>query len=307
MPLKARNEGAQLANSSPHGHAEPYLVKNNPSVARCCVPSGCEGDPIHMNDLSSAVKVICNNEHCNESRFMHKACFEQFEETVLNYLRSTGRARSWSEKQRLQNLWTKKGYDLAYKACGCKCQKGHLRKDLDWQPPVAGQIEEVSNKKKRNRKKRNNDKPILALSQKDVIAQNKANASGMAVVANVNANHTNGNVMSLSNLVRMRSLSMSSAGSGGSLDAESSSPPASIVGDSAVASMKKYFFNDNTRRERHISGSIFSRRQDYSSFNTLPRHKINSYHIKMEDDGNHGNDETRCFILSTLSANKMNR
>lgn len=27
----------------------------------------------------------------------------------------------------------------------------------------------------------------------------------------------------------------------------------------------------------------------------------------MEDDGNHGNDETRCFILSTLSANKMNR
>jgi hypothetical protein len=26
---------------------------------------------------------------------------------------------------------------------------------------------------------------------------------------------------------------------------------------------------------------IFSRRQDFSSFNSLPRHKLNSYHIKV--------------------------
>ena len=46
---------------------------------------------------------------------------------MLAYLRSSGRARSWSEKQRVQNLWTKKGYDLAFKACDCKCGRGHLR------------------------------------------------------------------------------------------------------------------------------------------------------------------------------------
>lgn len=46
---------------------------------------------------------------------MHKQCFDNWEVSVLTYLRSTGRARSWSEKQRMQNLWTKKGYDLAFK------------------------------------------------------------------------------------------------------------------------------------------------------------------------------------------------
>lgn len=27
----------------------------------------------------------------------------------------------------------------------------------------------------------------------------------------------------------------------------------------------------------------------------------------MEDEGNHGNDDTRCFILSTLAANRTSR
>ena len=59
-----------------------------------------------------------------------------WEDHVLQYLRSCGRARSWNDKQRAQNLWTKKGYDLAYKACDCLCQKGHMRKDLDYITPA---------------------------------------------------------------------------------------------------------------------------------------------------------------------------
>ena len=59
---------------------------------------------------------------------------------------------------------------------------------------------------------------------------------------------------------------------------------------------------------RHDSGgSIFIRRMDYSSFNVLPKQKINSYHIKMEDECSIGNDETRIFILSNLASNKMNK
>lgn len=59
---------------------------------------------------------------------------------------------------------------------------------------------------------------------------------------------------------------------------------------------------------RHDSGgSIFQRRLDYSSFNVLPKQKINSYHIKMEDECSIGNDETRIFILSNLASNKMNK
>ncbi|ENN81325.1 hypothetical protein YQE_02270, partial [Dendroctonus ponderosae] len=100
---------------------------------RCCVPSGdClrvqqrigshpVEDPmaIALDDLRDTVRVTCNNELCTIGRYMHRECFDQWEQAVLSYLKTCGRARSWSERQRHQNLWTKKGYDLAYKACGC--------------------------------------------------------------------------------------------------------------------------------------------------------------------------------------------
>jgi len=60
-------------------------------------------------------------------------------------------------------------------------------------------------------------------------------------------------------------------------------------------------------RTRSMSGTMFGRRPDYSTFNILPRTKINSYHIRMEDETSHGNDDIRTLILSTLSANGMNR
>ena len=120
----------------------------------CCVPSGCErmySEPIISEDPGDAVKVICNNERCNQAMWMHLDCFAMWEDHVLTYLRSCGRARSWSEKQRLQNLWTKKGYDLAYKACDCKCGKGHIRKDLDYIPPQLND----DRKHKKNKSKMN--------------------------------------------------------------------------------------------------------------------------------------------------------
>ena len=203
------------------------------------------------------------------------------------------------------------------KACGCKCAKGHLKKDLDWIPPAVP-VTNDGEKKKRHRKKKNNDKPTVNISS-PVVAQNNTNNNKLMSVANVVTINTttavvhtptNGvppntiHMLSHRDSIRMRSFSMSSTGSGGSSDG--TSPPISSVGENGSPNFGKIFFSDKNR-ERHSSGSIFSRRVDYSSFNTLPRHKINSYHIKMEDDGNHGNDETRCFILSTLSANKMNK
>lgn len=257
----------------------PAVMEN--VVSACCVPSGCHLDvPIHMDDLNNTVKVICNNEQCSQSQFMHKVCFEEWEGSVLSFLRSTGRARSWSEKQRLQNLWTKKGYDLAYKACGCRCGKGHLRKDLDWTPPAAR-----DDKKKKQRRKKGNDKPTLAL-----------NGAAKAPSLQQQQPPQNGALP----VTRLRSSSMSSTGSGGSPPSSSSEFP-----PSPTHAKRGAFFSAAGDRERHGSGGLFSRRQDYSSFNTLPRHKINAYHIKMEDEG--GSDDIRCFILSTLSANKMSR
>lgn len=268
------------AAAAPQYHPARFAAVMENLVSECCVPTGCHLEQlIHMDDLSNTVKVICNNEQCSQGRYMHRLCFDEWESSVLTFLRSTGRARSWSEKQRLQNLWTKKGYDLAYKACGCRCGKGHLRKDLDWTPPAAARGDD---KKKKQRKKRANDKPVLSLNGAAAAAKpGQVPQPGVPVT-------------------RLRSSSMSSTGSGGSPPSSSSEFPPSPT--HAKRGSTAAFFPD---RERHGSGGLFCRRQDYSSFNTLPWHKINSYNIKMEDEG--GSDDMRCFILSTLTANKMSR
>lgn len=131
--------------------------EREPEDARfCCVPGEClrSREPVHSDD---AVRVLCNNDTCNAGRYMHRECFEQWEVGVLAYLKSCGRARSWSERQRHQNLWTKKGYDLAYKACGCRCGRGHLKKDLDWAPP--GAAVRAEEEKKRRRRTRSGRTP----------------------------------------------------------------------------------------------------------------------------------------------------
>ena len=111
-----------------------------PKGTACLYSNGGNSEHIIITkeDLkaSEAVKIVCSNEQCPVSPFLHFACFTSFEETVLVYLKSQGRARGWSDKQRIQNLWTKRGYDLVYKACECSCGHGYVRKDLDWNPPV---------------------------------------------------------------------------------------------------------------------------------------------------------------------------
>ncbi|BFZ25048.1 hypothetical protein BsWGS_28087 [Bradybaena similaris] len=141
-------------------HQEHHDGENNGGrFQQCCVPLGCMDDPIDVTDPYDAVRVVCNNDGCTEGNWMHKECFKMWEQSVLSFLRSCGRARSWSEKQRLQNLWTKKGYDLAYKACDCKCGRGHLRKDLDYIPPP---LNDNARKIRKNKKK--NDKPMPVVS-----------------------------------------------------------------------------------------------------------------------------------------------
>jgi hypothetical protein len=87
------------------------------------------------------VKLSCSNESCDRSPYVHTACFQVFEDSVLAFLKGQGRARGWSDKQKLQNLWTKRGYDLVYKVCDCLCSHGHLRKDLDWMPASSDQAQ----------------------------------------------------------------------------------------------------------------------------------------------------------------------
>lgn len=137
------------ANGGPHVQEGPA---NNGKMQQCCFPGGActmKEELIDTANVEKSVRVVCNNDSCISGNWMHKTCFDEWEQSVLAYLRSCGRARSWSEKQRLQNLWTKKGYDLAFKACDCNCGKGHLRKDLDYIPP---RTDELAPKKKTKKK-----------------------------------------------------------------------------------------------------------------------------------------------------------
>lgn len=165
--MSANHSISNAPGDSPTGSGE--------NLTRCCVPTGdcfkssaIDIGLINLNDLRDCIRVICNNDSCTVGQYMHRECFENWEQGVLSYLKSIGRARSWSDRQRQQNLWTKKGYDLVFKACGCKCGRGHLKKDLDWMPPLVNNLfgrsaEDEANKKKKKRN-RNNQKPMLAIA-----------------------------------------------------------------------------------------------------------------------------------------------
>uniref|UniRef100_H2YMT3 Headcase N-terminal domain-containing protein n=1 Tax=Ciona savignyi TaxID=51511 RepID=H2YMT3_CIOSA len=138
------------------------IEDDSENLRKCCFPGVCPFGEDSAADESVMVKVICNSEACPLSQFMHAECFHQWEETILGHLRSHGRARSWSEKQRRQNLWTKRGYDLAYRACACACRHGHLRKDLNWvasTPQQTVDVQDATGRKKNRRKHK--DLPTL--------------------------------------------------------------------------------------------------------------------------------------------------
>ena len=50
------------------------------------------------------------------------------------------------------------------------------------------------------------------------------------------------------------------------------------------------------------TGNMFARREDWSIISKLPINKQNTIHIRLEDEGPYGNDETRCFVLSHFSS-----
>ncbi|XP_063402541.1 headcase protein-like [Mytilus trossulus] len=314
------NNNVQAAAETRAPVVEVNDNRAGPKLVKCCVPLTCTSpeDLINPKEPEKSVKVFCNNEACDFSKWMHKDCFEEWEETVLSYLRSCGRARSWSEKQRLQNLWTKKGYDLAFKACDCKCGRGHIRKDLDYFPKP--QVAVVDNKNKKKPKKKN-DKPAPVVSNgkgghasTSIPHNNNHIHSAPINTTNVNNNNNNtsynnhhvSNTNHIFSTQRSRTDSVSSSGSlprsSGSIGSSSSPTPSSPIvnGNMNPPAFPKspktidvHSFNANTS---------FRRRQDLSAFTFLPRHKQNPYHIKMDDDGT---DDTRNFILSHLTSYKV--
>ncbi|XP_004550623.1 headcase protein homolog [Maylandia zebra] len=102
------------------------------SEAQCATPLGCSLSRAIDLEKDDCQRVVCNSELCPYGNWMHLQCFYEWESSILVQFNCIGRARSWNEKQCRQNMWTKKGYDLAFRFCSCRCGQGHLKKDTDW-------------------------------------------------------------------------------------------------------------------------------------------------------------------------------
>ena len=72
---------------------------------------------------------------------------------------------------------------------------------------------------------------------------------------------------------------------------------------SVLSNFSNLKFSDSSLEEKlATTGNIFTRRDDWSIISKLPINKQNTIHIRLEDEGPYGNDETRCFVLSHLSS-----
>jgi len=317
MPQMRRNSTGQVEGDHLEGITERTEYEEEQQTDRwtCAAPKdfqclrGARAE--HIFDLSTSVRLECSNGRCNQSKFMHLECFELWQDNILAFvskLKDGGKRgkQQWTEKQKA-SLWRQPNYHLAVEVCGCCCGEGHLRKDLNWVPPMnatqgqsrerrreASGSEGEKQKKRRQKKSGKNSKPALTIG----LPTFGVNGSQM----NVKRSDAQGIPPAGG---RQRTNSVSSTNSGSS--SWGSSSPSSVSPPGAELNIPPRRSNIMERSRHDSGGSIFTRRSDYSSFNVLPRSKINSYHIKMEDECSIGNDETRCFILSSYATNKMNR
>ena len=237
--------------ASPGSVEEPF----EPSRP-CCCPLGCSrGNISQVCPPDGAVKMNCNNPSCPNGHFMHHNCYSAFEETLLAVLKTSSRARNWTDKQRKQNMWTKRGYDLIFKAATCRCKKGNLRKDLDYAPQSEDKLKRM---KRKSETKTHTPAPVPP----------KLSSS-------------TGSVQKYLNGTTPKQM----------MTSRSSRNSDSVLSD--VSSVGPTHF-----RHRSL--------EDYGIFQELlPKHLVNSFHIKMEDDGYGAGDDTRSFVLSNLAANRI--
>lgn len=245
----------------------------NPSSLPCCNPKGCVLGPIQSSPISAdVVRMQCSNDRCPFSTYMHAECFESFEEQILSCLRGMSRAKNWSEKQRRQNLWTKKGYDLVYRFCSCRCSKGTLKKDLNHVLPVPHSPSTTNTP----------TGPAFSTSMTTPTPPSVFSSSCSVSIAQPSDK---------SKKKRKKSTSFSEKSSLVSQATPIRQRSRSHRNSDSVSS-------DNGNNYMQP----FAHRTDFSIFDQLlPRKMVNSYHIKMEDDGYAAGDDTRSLVLSCLA------
>lgn len=306
--------------------------------------------------------MLCNNELCPYGNWMHLQCFYEWESSILVQFNCIGRARSWNEKQCRQNMWTKKGYDLAFRFCSCRCGQGHLKKDTDWY-----QVKRMQDERKKKPSERSSGRNGLGLGAAAppgdglLDEAKKSKLPGGAVGGKLPHRASSQELPRRQSVERQNSSERAAAGafclgpppplqkSPG--DSPGQSPPAgfpfSPLGSGAAAALRgsrplgdflKSAVHMDPQRKQHLLGRVggassggggahlepgsvlplplsfalplhhrlasgegglahghpvqFLRRLDLSELLThVPRHKLNTYHVRMEDDAQAGQGE----------------
>ncbi|KAL4143554.1 hypothetical protein QTP88_005872 [Uroleucon formosanum] len=311
----------------------------------CCVPTGdciMRSAPIRPEDPRASelyARVVCSDGGCPAGRYMHRECFDAWERLVLVYMKNAAASYAngnapQSNSRRIKDLWTvnvnnnnvvnlnKKGYEMAFKACGCRCGRGYLKKDSEWPQSSVSVIRRRSSGgsgvaaddtvdggrtsaapptvgKKKKRRQPSARQPAAAAPTMMMV-----DYSELRLRTGSLSGSSNGSSSPVTN-----SASSVSPAHSGSFGSNTSTGAGSGSGSGSSSSKRRgACLKDVFERQSSMNGNgIFCRRLDFSTFNRLPRHMLNSYHVKIEDEGNHGNDETRSFILSSLAAQNQSR
>lgn len=125
IPDKKARKNAEKAKE------EEKERKEVPKISGCHVSidvcGGCirPKDPIPEADSQDGVKMACSNHHCPFAitHSVHKDCFQKLTDKVVSMLLRTG-SSSWTDEQRVENAWRKKGLTFVGKFISCPCGHG---------------------------------------------------------------------------------------------------------------------------------------------------------------------------------------
>ncbi|XP_048449730.1 headcase protein homolog [Rhincodon typus] len=324
--------GTGGAGSAAGGAASGQSETGNDHEAPCATPLVCSfGRPVDL-EKDDYQRVVCNNEHCPFGNWMHLQCFYEWESSILVQFNCIGRARSWNEKQCRQNMWTKKGYDLAFRFCSCRCGQGHLKKDVDWYQARRRQDEkkkkvssmgakagepppEEGKKCKLNRAPRSHDAQRRHSADRQN-SQEKGVGSNQAPGHKDHFRSPCGSPPEPSPPPSAHPyLSFSTGMPRGSRHLGEFLKTALHGGDACRKLMPsggrygQQELGPSAPRLGALDSPVqFLRRLDLSELLThVPKHKMNTYHVRMEDDAQVGQgEELRKFILAALSASQRN-
>jgi len=157
MTTRGKKEKEKEKEKNLHGGSSRVNNEPDDGKSRCPVPfipCARRGERIPCVE-EGGVMMKCTNQKCQAvSQPVHPECFELLETNLIKILGTLGSARGWTEAQKRNNLWEKKGHSLIAKFVRCQCGLGQCSRDTMMSEEKERATVEKDAKKKKNKKKK---------------------------------------------------------------------------------------------------------------------------------------------------------